>query len=235
MSRGITIYPVQHGTSLRVPLGDGPAKLVTAGTGWAVKARASNVGLVDWQGIEPLAQEIPIMFDRFDQDQSVESEIQALLSMAGIGRRDFDGVAPSAVRVRGPIRFADRRWVISGIDEDDGMLRLPRSLGGSICRWPATLKLIEWIDPDQIRMRRHRRGSGGRKGPVFYEVRKGDTLAKIAKKWLGDASKWQEIGRIQKPPLRDPRKELKVGAKIRLPGYSGLSERAPSMVKGFLG
>lgn len=216
----LSIIPVQYGTEQKVQIGDGPAKIVSSGTGWVVKSRPGNVGLVDWEGMSPVAQEVPILIDGFAADRSVEFEVNALRSLAGIGRRDFDGLAPTAVRIRGPINFPGKTWVITDIEEGD-VLRLPRSNNrpGQITRFPATLKLLEFIRPDQIRLRRRRQPP--RRAPRTYTVVQGDTLARIAQKVYGTQGMWKEIGRIQKPKIMSPRKKLKPGLKLKMPNLAG--------------
>lgn len=216
MSVTLRILPAQYGTELRVKMGDGPAKLIGP-VGWTAKHRQGQVGLASWNGMEPVQQEVPILIDRFGERRGVEFEVDHLRQIAGVGRKNFDGWAPTAVRVRGPIHFPGKRWVITEIDETE-VIRLPRNLGGNITRYQATLKLMEYIHPDQIRLRRRRTG---RRVPFFYTVRQGDTLARIAQRVYRDRSKWRRIGNAQSPKIRDPRKRLRAGRKLRIPDLDG--------------
>jgi len=50
----------------------------------------------------------------------------------------------------------------------------------------------------------------------FYEVKKGDTLSKIAKKIYGDAMKYKKIFKANQPLLKDPNK-IYPGQKLRIP------------------
>ena len=52
--------------------------------------------------------------------------------------------------------------------------------------------------------------------PVFHEVKAGDNLSKIAKTYLGDANRYQEIFEANKPMLSDPDK-IYPGQKLRIP------------------
>ncbi len=52
---------------------------------------------------------------------------------------------------------------------------------------------------------------------VFYEVKSGDTLSKIAKAHYGDASKYPVIFEANKPMLKDP-DLIYPGQKLRIPG-----------------
>lgn len=51
---------------------------------------------------------------------------------------------------------------------------------------------------------------------VFYEVKSGDTLSKIAKAYLGDANAYPKIFEINRDQLSDPDK-IQVGQKLKLP------------------
>jgi nucleoid-associated protein YgaU len=122
--------------------------------------------------------------------------------------------------------------VITDVEEGE-VLRLPRSLGGNISRYQATLKVMEFINPDQIRLKRRKRAR--KRFPVFYVVRKGDTLLKIAHKVYGDKSKWKKIGEAQTPKIRDPRKQLKPGRKLRIPGMTAGLGNMPTGALGAKG
>ena len=51
---------------------------------------------------------------------------------------------------------------------------------------------------------------------IFHEVKKGDTLGKIAAKYYGDAKKYNKIFNANKPMLKDPNK-IYPGQKLRIP------------------
>jgi nucleoid-associated protein YgaU len=52
---------------------------------------------------------------------------------------------------------------------------------------------------------------------VFYEVKSGDNLSKIAKHFYGDANKYPQIFEANKPMLKDP-DEIYPGQRLRIPG-----------------
>ena len=51
---------------------------------------------------------------------------------------------------------------------------------------------------------------------AMYTVKSGDTLSKIAKKYLGDANRYPEIFKANQPMLTDPNK-IQVGQVLRIP------------------
>jgi nucleoid-associated protein YgaU len=52
---------------------------------------------------------------------------------------------------------------------------------------------------------------------VFYEVKSGDNLSKIAKHFYGNANKYPQIFEANKPMLKDP-DEIYPGQRLRIPG-----------------
>ena len=59
-------------------------------------------------------------------------------------------------------------------------------------------------------------GSSGTAQPATYTVKAGDTLSKIAKEHLGDASAYMEIFNANKDQLSDPDK-IKPGQVLKIP------------------
>ena len=51
----------------------------------------------------------------------------------------------------------------------------------------------------------------------MYEVQSGDTLSKIAKRFLGDANRYQAIFELNTDQLNDPNM-IRVGQKLKIPG-----------------
>lgn len=51
---------------------------------------------------------------------------------------------------------------------------------------------------------------------TFYEVKRGDSLSKIAKHFYGDAKKYNKIFKANQPLLKDPNK-IYPGQKLRIP------------------
>lgn len=50
----------------------------------------------------------------------------------------------------------------------------------------------------------------------IYEVKSGDTLSKIAKRFLGDANRYQAIFELNTDQLKDPNM-IRVGQKLKIP------------------
>ena len=70
---------------------------------------------------------------------------------------------------------------------------------------------LRQVSPDEIKTREP--------APVayqLYEVQKSDTLAKIAKRYLGDEKRYREIQRLNQDQVPDVNR-LKPGIRIRIP------------------
>ncbi|WBU52746.1 peptidoglycan-binding protein LysM [Paracoccus sp. SCSIO 75233] len=59
--------------------------------------------------------------------------------------------------------------------------------------------------------------AGGDDEPVFHTVESGETLSAIAKKYLGNANRYNEIFEANRPMLSDPDK-IYPGQTLRIPG-----------------
>lgn len=66
------------------------------------------------------------------------------------------------------------------------------------------------------KLRREAEERAARTKPRVYVVKEGDSLSKIAKEVLGDASRWQEIFEANKDQIKDP-KLIRVGQELRIP------------------
>jgi nucleoid-associated protein YgaU len=60
------------------------------------------------------------------------------------------------------------------------------------------------------------RGGGALDQPRTHKVRKGETLAQVAKRYYGDDSEWRRIYSANRDVLKDPNR-LKPGVTLRIP------------------
>lgn len=145
----------------------------------------------------------------------VEDYVKQLVHLA----RPIDRFGqPPVIRVYGralPFWLNGEQWVINGIDWGD---RLPGSVGGHARRQALTLNLLEYVEGDDYRFKRNKKGGkkgDGRKGgEKHYTVKKGDTLYSIAAKFYNDRDKWKRIAEANK--IKNPR-DLKVGDRLVIP------------------
>jgi LysM repeat protein len=162
-------------------------------------------GLTRWVGSNPPQVSIPILLDKFRTGESVEGDIDDLERMAGL-----PGGEPLHVKITATGNLvphaADFEWYITGLDWGDAVLNSK----GNRLRQRATVTvtaIIEAATEKSIAKRHkpkhHHAGT--------YRVKSGDTLKSIAKKVLGDVSRWVAIKRLNN--IADPRVVGKPGKK----------------------
>lgn len=99
--------------------------------------------------------------------------------------------------------------------------RLHGLRGANTVRQSVTLELVEFIDADELRIRKKRegrKGGGGKNGhdsgKQFYVAKAGDNLFKIAAKFYGQREKWRKIAKAN--DLRGPR-SVQPGDRLLIP------------------
>ena len=201
------------GTALRFDMGDGPAVL-TQGFGgmWETVSRSQRVAITRFVGGDPVGQDIPIFLDGFRTNQSVQRQLNGLLRQSV----PSGGDAPTIWRINGPIFFPGKRWIVMDIEFGESL----RDRKSGLVRQAATLKLVEYVPPDQIKIRRRRTIAPRGKSRV-YTARKGDTLRSVARRIYGNGGLAKQLGKAQSKPIRDVGKRLDPGTKIRLPRLLG--------------
>jgi nucleoid-associated protein YgaU len=205
------------GEQVRFDMGDGAAQ-ITQGFGgmWETVSRSQKVAMTRFVGGDPVGQDVPIFLDGFRDDRSVQRELNRLLRQSIPDRQG----APTIWRITGPIHFPAKLWILADIEFGDA-IRDPKK---GLVRQQATLKLLEYVPPDQIKIRR-RRTITPRGKKRFYTSRSGDTLRAVARRFYGDGSLAKQLGKLQEKPIRDMGKRLDPGTKIRLPRLLGKGYR----------
>ena len=66
------------------------------------------------------------------------------------------------------------------------------------------------------KLRREAEERAAKPKPRTYVVKAGDSLSKIAKEALGDASRWKEIFEANKDQIKDPN-QIHPGQELRIP------------------
>lgn len=192
-------------TEVRCYLGETAPKVIDGYGGWTVIARNRNRGLTEWTGNNPLAVEITFLMDDWSGQKSVEQDMRDLERMAGLdeGMREPPRVHWDANAMHDNREAGQLLWIVEGLEWDTNM---SRNSDGETVRASGTLTVRQYV------------------GDVFiiaasqktYKVVKGDTLMTIAKKKLGNASRWREIKNLNPGKVRDP-KHLKTGITLKLP------------------
>lgn len=210
-------------------LGDGSPTITSGGGGWEVTKRPRRQSLVEWNGSDPMKIDIPILFDDFRSNQSVEGDIISLEYMWGIGE---DGGEPPLLAFNsGGVIPHDQHdapthdWVVDDVSWGDA----DRNEYGNRVRQAATVTVMLFVEDnvlsDQSAAQRRaatqaakrQAGKTGKKRSAKHKthtVRSGETLSSIAKEEYGDASRWHDIA--TKNGIRDP-KSIKRNQVLKLP------------------
>jgi hypothetical protein len=187
---------------VKVDMGNGPATPSAGYAGWETVPRVRRRELTSFAGLPPFQQDVPIFLDGHHDNTSVERQLDTILKLGN----------SVVFRCYGPIFHSGDRFVFGGEPEFEEMLRAEDM---TLIRARVTLKLMEYVPPDQAGRRRQRGKIGLADAvPLTYRTVKGDTLAMIAHKLYHDWKRWKEIAK--KNGLSDPHRQLPEGMLLKL-------------------
>jgi hypothetical protein len=219
MNDATRVHITGQGIDLRLKLGDGPAQLEGGFGGWEVVGRPDDVALTEWTGVEPYRMSVPIILDGWRTRDNQQQRFERVIALA---RRRNDR-RPPVIQVFGAVPLKGKRWVVESIDFG----AVIRNNRGQLLRQVMTLNLLEYVDPDRIKLTKYftadqlAEGQGSVTGGTgattrrTYTTKDGDTLNKISTKIYGDRSQAHAIGRLN--GIKDVRRELAAGKRLNLP------------------
>lgn len=222
-----------RGVSMQLALGFGRAMPTQGGPIYGEAARAQRKPLTTYEGSALVRLDVPVLLDSTNayQDpnglnyrQDVWPLVERILALTRPKER---GALPPDFTVKGQIPFSGLRcqmeWPEFVVDDAKAS---PWVLDdGRTIRQALVLKLVEFIDPDPLRVgstQTHNEGTGviGGADPVATEIqRQGETLVQVAARVYGTPALAVEIGRQN--GIRDITKKLDKGRTITLPAPSG--------------
>lgn len=205
------------GFDVSVRLGDEVAKPTAGGAEWDEVKRPEDVSLTDYTGDGLIHMDVPVMLDGFLDKVDQQPVLNVILALTRGGDR---GRAPDFIAT-GPIPYSGLRCVMEAPDWGDTM----RGPDGALLRQELTLHLIEFVDPDAIRVTPKKAAAGAlvfdqKKGTVVTKA--DETLLHVSTRVYGNPSMAQEIGQLN--GIRDVRKKLKAGITLRLPVTASLAK-----------
>jgi LysM repeat protein len=176
--------------------------------GWTVINRPHRKGLTSWTGRNPLRMDIDIVISDFKNGGSVEPQIQALMEMASPVLSN--PTRTPAVKIHGDaLIHKEKDYVIENLTF--GLTERNHDKGHRT-RQLVTVSLLEYVDGGDLKENTVKPGHNIKYRK--YTIKKGDTLQKIAKRFLDDYRRWKEIAKLNN--LHDPR-HPPVGKTIRIP------------------
>lgn len=213
---------------------ENPEQVIPTGKagGWSEILRPRRLAISHWDGQPLEGREFTLVFDGFSTDDSQEEQIQKLENMA---KPRESGKAPPILKLDYGRMGENKHWVISDLEYGQ------EHRGSQLNRvfQAITVRLVEFVDPEiqmsHVKRKKERdkdKGKGDGKGKKDGDdkddrknvsrhgerkrhiVKRGDTLASIAAKQLGNANEWKRIARLN--DIRDPNR-IKPGQKISIP------------------
>lgn len=203
-------------------MGEASPKIVDGYSKWELVDIPHGEALTQWNGSNPLAIELSLVWDGWRSGVSVENGVTKLEKMAGLGREDR---VPAMLHWSGNYRHdyqhdPDIDWYIETVDWGDNM-----GEEGLTLRENVTVTIRAFNGGEYIKKtKKKKRSSGGSKSKKkcrakvkAYRVKHSDVkggLAGIAKKLMGDRDCWRAIAKTNK--IRDPRK-IHAGQYLKMP------------------
>jgi hypothetical protein len=183
------------------------APTITGGEGgWNLIARPRRVSLTQWGGRDPYQMDVPIMFDGWRTQRSVEQDIRRLQAMS-VGS-DFS--PPPTIKIDGALPIGGATWVITGIDWGTEVYwsQTPRGQYFRL-RQDAVVHLTQYIEEQRLKV------AITNSLPNQYIVPKGTTTSfkQIASAMYGSPARWKDIAAAN-PSIRD---QNKVSGTVRIP------------------
>ncbi|HEY6731903.1 MAG TPA: hypothetical protein VI039_12885 [Solirubrobacterales bacterium] len=196
---------------LLVNMGDGPATPTAGFAGHETVDRVRRKSLTSFVGVEPFAQDVPVLLDGYRENRSIQRQLDKLLEFGGQTR----------FRAFGPIHNEGLVYIFGDEPDFDSTpsTGVIRAEDGTLLKQRLVLKLQEYVAPGLAGKRREGKMGIGDAVPVEYVTRKGtatepETLANIAHRLYHDWTRWKEIG--HKNGINDPHRVLPPGRHLKL-------------------
>jgi len=218
-SRYFVTFQSADGTVLSVLL-DAPSPVLSGGVGgWEVVDRPKRVAITRFKGVEPLRQDIAVVFDGVKEGESQESRISTLINMA---QQPGDLTAPPKIKLDGTVLRTDLDWVIEGIDWDSQNTMWDRQGGLSVrLRQHAVVHMLQFVDDDVLVTAPSPAVVNKPKSSGKPTTSHGLTLKQIAAAEYGDPDKYWLILAANPWLDPDPRKVIPEGTPVFIPSDQG--------------
>lgn len=214
------IRSLEDGTVFQARLADQAAVVTDGYGGWEAVPRPRTVAITEWKGRNHLSIEIPFMIDFYVADVTnhpgadCENMVSNLEKLAGLGGMN----QPPVCKVDGfgaiPHDYTQRKklnWVVDALQWDRG-IEIRRGDNGRRMRCGGTVTVRQFLTAKDLFYKIKPKQKAV--PPRVYRVKRGDTLAKLARKFYGDPNLWKRIADANH--MRDRRK-LKVDEKLKIP------------------
>lgn len=136
------VYSVDPPMTITARLSDERPNVEQGFGGWDEVARPRRSPLTTWKGAPALHLTLPLLFDRFRTDESIERELSLLARMGQPTAADGEPPRLHVVARGGAIPFQGRRWVLNDLAYGDAEM----NARGNRTRQQVTLSLVEYIE-----------------------------------------------------------------------------------------
>jgi hypothetical protein len=198
----LSLQASKPNVNLEVNMGDGPATPSAGYSGWEEVPRVKRRAMVAFKGLPAFQQDVPILIDGFQDGQSIERQVEAVLSLG----------AAVIFTAEGPIYYSGAKFVFG---EEPEFTEQIRENDGTLVRVRMVLKLMAKGPLEGAGAKRETPSESGKKFEPEYVVTAGaDSLHKIAVLLYQEPSKWKELG--EKNGITGAYTKLKVGRRLIL-------------------
>lgn len=206
-SKNFYIIRTARGTaSIMVRRGDGAPTIRGGGARYDIIERPRRKSLVQWAGDDVYRMDLPIMFDGWADNNSVETDIAKLNQLM---HSQAELTAPSMVLIEGAVPVKGARWVIEGIDWGDRVIWMSDKRGkGYRLRQDAVVHLLQYNTGSTLAVQ------NPTTAVKLHTVKTGETVRKIAAKHGVSSDDVKKANNI-----RDP-KSVKTGDTLKIPPSS---------------
>lgn len=202
--------------------------------GWQVIPRKNKVGIVAWQGNNPMRMKLGLMLDAWGPNalrpNNIETDCVNLDTMASANRNN--NTRPPSITFLADQYVLPKQnvtWVIDDIQWGDGIKN--RDTGIRL-RQQVSLVLLELVEDTLLNTlspaltrRTATISENSLAFPKTYTVKPGDTVGSIAARIYGKESLWHVLAKANK--IRDPG-SIKVGQVLKVPPPTATTTATPA-------
>lgn len=157
-----------------------PPTLVSVGGRWSVIDRPRQQSFTVWNGDDLYRMDLPILFDGWDDLDSVEDQV-AILNNMRLSKETFQ--PPPQIDIDGAVPVKGATWVIESIDFGQNVIWHE---DGYRLRQDAVVHLLQYVEAETLKITPPATAH-------TYRVKAGDTLKSISKSQYGTSKYWSAI------------------------------------------
>jgi hypothetical protein len=135
--------PTDGGNSCIVRRGEGAPKITGGGARWKIVNRPKRTSITLYDGIDPYTMDVPVIFDGYIEELSVEFMI-GILNQWRFSKQAL--AEPTKVRITGGVPVKGATWFISDITWGDNVYYTVNKGKGDRQRQDAVIHLTQYVD-----------------------------------------------------------------------------------------